>query len=138
MSAAEFLSVQPLLRISPERIEAARLCLVEGATMAAAGQKFGWSRQSVAEAVDVVWKALENFNAAQSAAQSASSHLPPGWEQVTLVAPHELVQKFRFEIAAAAARDGVAIEGKPRRAARSKARDKMGQGEAQSPEKSPA
>jgi hypothetical protein len=101
MAAAEFEAVKPLLNISNERIEAARLCLVEGRTLQAVGDQFGCSRQSVNESVRVIWKTLENYRESQRVAASAGALLPPGWEQVTLIAPGHLIAKFREDIAQA-------------------------------------
>ena len=100
MTAAEFEAVRPLLKnISPERIEAARLALVEGRTLQAIGLMFGWTRQAADDAVAVVWKTTESYRAALRAGAEASARLPPGWEQVTLVAPDHLIAKFRAELA---------------------------------------
>ena len=100
-TAAEFEAVRPLLNISHDRIEAARLALVEGRTLQAIGDQFGWSRQAVGDAVSVVWKKLEDYHESQRAAANAVALLPPGWEQVTLIAPSHLIAKFRGEIAQA-------------------------------------
>lgn len=99
MTGAEFEAVRPLLKISPNRIEAARSALVDGLTLKAVGEHYGWSKQAVGDAVSVVWRTLENYHAAQSAAANAGALLPPGWEQVTLIAPRHLIAKFRGEIA---------------------------------------
>jgi len=99
MIAVEFEAVRPLLNISAERIESARLALVEGRTFQAVGDQFGWSRQAVSDAVNVVWKTFENYRKAQQAIVSATAQLPAGWEQATLIAPSHLMAKFRWEIA---------------------------------------
>lgn len=101
MSAAEFEAVRPLLKISDERIKAARSALVEGQTLQAIGNEFGWSRQAVGDAVDIVWRTLESYHQSQRAAANAGALLPPGWEQVILIAPSHLIAKFRGEIAEA-------------------------------------
>ncbi|QPB72726.1 hypothetical protein XFHB_14075 (plasmid) [Xylella fastidiosa] len=51
MTAAEFKAVRPFLKISDDRIKAARAALVEGQTFQAIGDRFGWSRQAVDQAV---------------------------------------------------------------------------------------
>jgi len=99
MIATEFESVRPLLNISAQRIEAARLALVEGRTLQAVGDQFGWSRQAVGDAIKVVWKTLENYRKAQQVASNATTQFPPGWEMATLIAPSHLMAKFRWEIA---------------------------------------
>jgi hypothetical protein len=99
MTAVEYASLQPLLNISGERREAARQALVEGRTWRVVANQYGWSAQAVGDTVNVVWKTLEAFREAQRAA-SVSVLLPAGWEQVTLIAPSCLVEKFRTELAA--------------------------------------
>jgi hypothetical protein len=56
----------------------------------------------VHECVNAVWKAFERYHASQAAAAKSSALLPPGWEQVTLIAPSSLIAKFRLDIAEAA------------------------------------
>lgn len=100
MTAAEFEAVRPLLNISAERIEAGRCFLVDGRTLQAVGDQFGWSKQAVHDAVGKIWLAFERHLASQRAeAESLSELLPPGWVQVTLAAPRGLVKKFKAEIA---------------------------------------
>lgn len=102
MNAAEFEGVRPLLKISDDRIKAARLALVDGLTLQAIGDQFGWTRQAVGDAVSIVWKTLESYRESLRATANACASLPPGWEQVTLIAPSDLISKFREEIAQAA------------------------------------
>ena len=103
MTAAEFDAVRPLLKISEDRISAARAVLVDGQTLQATATRFGWtSRNTVFECVNAVWKVSEKYRAAQAAAARAATLLPPGWEQVTLIAPSALIARFRLEIAEAA------------------------------------
>ncbi len=98
MSAHEFDPLVPLLDISDERIAAARAVLVDDKTLEMAAAPYGWTRQSVNDAIGIVWRTRERFIAAQ--AISAGAILPAGWELVTLVAPTHLVEKFKAEIAA--------------------------------------
>ena len=112
MSAAEFEAVRPLLKISEDRITAARAALVDGATLQAVGDRFGWTRQAVGDAVCIVWRTLESYHESQRAAANAGALLPPGWEHVTLIAPSELIAKFRGEIATAAAQSRVPLTSK--------------------------
>jgi predicted DNA-binding protein YlxM (UPF0122 family) len=99
MTAAEFEAVRPLLKISDERIMAARAVLVEDLTYQAVADQFGWTRQAVGDAVKVVWATLQRYHESQKAVASAGMELPEGWEQVTLIAPSYLIAKFRNEIA---------------------------------------
>lgn len=108
MAGVEFEAVRPLLKISNDRIEAARAALVDGQTLQAVGDRFGWSRQAVGDAVSAVWRTLENYHQSQRAVANAGALLPPGWEQVTLIAPSHLIDKFRGEIAEASPQ----VEGK--------------------------
>lgn len=98
MTEVEFEAVRPLLKISDDRIEAAYAALVNGETLQTIGNRFGWSRQAVGDAVSVVWRTLTNYHHSQRAAANAGALLPAGWEQVTLTAPSYLVDKFRSEI----------------------------------------
>jgi len=84
-------------------MNAAKAALVDGQTLQAVGDQFGWSRQAVGDAVNVVWRTLERYHEAQRAAANAETLLPSGWEQVTLIAPRYLTEKFRREIAQALA-----------------------------------
>lgn len=102
MTAAEFEAVRPLLKISDDRINAARSALVDGDTLQAVAEVYGWSRQAVGDAVNAVWRTYELYHESQRAAANAGALLPPGWEQVTLIAPSSLIAKFRAEIAQAA------------------------------------
>jgi hypothetical protein len=112
MTAAEFETVRPLLNISDDRIEAARLALVEGRTLQAVGDRFGWSRQAAGDAVGVVWKKLLDYREAQRVAANAGARTPPGWERVTLIAPSHLIARFRGEIALASPPDSAAADKK--------------------------
>ncbi len=103
VTAAEFDAIRPLLRISQDRIDAARAALVDGLTQQAIATPYGWSRQAVNDAVTVVWNTLGKYRASQSNSANSGVLLPPGWELVTLIAPTCLIEKFRSEIAAHAA-----------------------------------
>lgn len=99
MTVAEFEAVRPLLKISEDRVKAARAALVDGQTFKSVADMFGWSRQAVNNAVMVVWRTLENYRQSQRAEVNAGMLLPLGWEQVTLIAPNHLIEKFRAELA---------------------------------------
>lgn len=100
MSAHEFDALRPLLSISQDRIEAARAVLVEDKKMELVGASYGWTRQSVNDAIGIVWRTREKYIEAQTISANAGAILPPGWELVTLIAPSRLVEKFRAEVAA--------------------------------------
>ena len=118
MIATDFDAVRVLLRISEDRINAARLALVDGQTLAGIAKLYRrkdgqeWTRQAVGDAVRVVWQTFLKFKQSErlsAQAKAAQGHhaqstevpLPPGWVEVTLRAPESLVAKFRSEIAAA-------------------------------------
>lgn len=103
MTATDFEAVLPLLNISEDRCNAARGALVDGKSFQAMATIYGITRQAVGKSVDVVWEALERYQKAQRATANAGALLPPGWEQITLIAPSHLVSKFRAEIAQEAA-----------------------------------
>lgn len=110
MTAADFAAVEPLLSISPERIKAARLCLVDDLSYEASANAIGlgWSRQAVGDCVRVVWKEYEKYQKSRAISRGNEKEVPPGWEQVTLTAPSHLIPELYALIAAAAAGKSVA------------------------------
>jgi hypothetical protein len=116
MTVTDFEAVRPFLGISTERIDAARAVLVDGQTLQGAANPYGWTRQAVGDSVDVVWKAFEKWQESQRAAASAGTLLPPGWEEVKLIAPSRLIAQFRQMIAEASASEtSAATEKKPKK-----------------------
>lgn len=108
MIAADFDAIRPLLpNIREDRCAAARAALVDGETLASIADKYGWSRQAVNTLVNIFCDALSRYHEAQRATANAGVLLPPGWEQVTLIAPSQLIDKFRAEIAELASTSGV-------------------------------
>lgn len=102
MTAAEFSALEPFLtNISPDRVKAARLVLVDGMTHEGAAKviNLGWTRQAVADCVRVVRTAFQAFQKASAVAQSDKA-IPAGWERITLIAPSELIPGFYEQIAA--------------------------------------
>ena len=96
LTASEFADLHPLLtRMTPERIEIARLAIVDGRSMPSIGTQYGCTKQSVADAITIVWREAEKYRESQ---RVAVVNLPPGWEQVTLIAPSRLVKQFRDEL----------------------------------------
>lgn len=102
MTQAEFDTLRPLLRMTPERVESARLTLVEGLTLEAAGLRRPgpkpYTRQAVADAVRIVIRAKQTYEQTKQAADAAGTVLPAGWERVTLIAPSPLVAEFRQRV----------------------------------------
>lgn len=101
MTAIEFETIRPFLKISDDRVKAARAAMVDGKTHQSIGDEFGWTKQAVGDSVSHVWHALQAYRESQAIAARLSGQLPPGWEQVSLIAPSELAAKFREEIALA-------------------------------------
>lgn len=113
MTGPEFDAIRPLLNISEDRMSAARSAIVDGQTLQGVANLYGWSRQAVGDAVRVVWQTFEKYHESQRAAASAGALLPPGWEEVKLIAPSALIAAFRQQIAAAAAESVPRIEPAP-------------------------
>ena len=61
LSEVEFEALRPLLRISDQRVEAARMAMVDGLTLQAVADRYGWSRNSVYDAMRVVWQQHERY-----------------------------------------------------------------------------
>jgi hypothetical protein len=97
----EFNSVIPLLSISPDRISAAKKVMVEGRTLQSVADEYGLSRQSIDGSITAVWSTIQKYRETQRATLTVELIMPPGWEQVTLVAPKQLIDKFRQELESA-------------------------------------
>lgn len=99
MTAAQFAVIEPLLRISPERMKAARLVLVDGMTYEGAANVIGqgWTRQAITSCITPVWRKFQAYQAALGTAEGKA--IPEGWEQVTLVAPRETIRDLHDKIA---------------------------------------
>ncbi|WP_038214616.1 TrfB-related DNA-binding protein [Xenophilus azovorans] len=124
LTQAEFDILLPLLkRMTADRIESARLVLVDGLTYEAAARKRGpeYTRQAVGDAVRIVRRVHEDYLATQAAAEKAGTIAPPGWETVTLTAPSNLIAEFRARVAELADLAGVQPRRRRRPAATSKA-----------------
>jgi len=103
-TASDFDAVRPLLKnVSEDRADRARSALVDGETLAVIAERHGCSRQAINNDAKTFWDKIADYHAAQRATANAGVLLPPGWEQVTLIAPSALIEKFRVEIAAIAA-----------------------------------
>jgi len=99
MTASEFAAVRPLLKLSENRIEAARAALVDGETGQQIADRYGWTRQAVSDAVRSVWARAEEYRQSLEIKAEAESHIPHGWQKVELIAPTELIRMFQAEIA---------------------------------------
>lgn len=65
----EFEAIKPLLKLSDDRIEAARLVLFENMTMEAAGKQFNWSKQHISKTVNKVLEILIAYRTAKKIEQ---------------------------------------------------------------------
>lgn len=102
MSANEFEALRPLMSISKDRQDAARMALVDGQTLQGIGNIYKLTRQAVGSSVSAVWKVYERWQESQRATATISEDIPEGWEQITIIAPSELIAKFKSEVAQAA------------------------------------
>ena len=116
MSANEFEALRPLMSISKDRQDAARMALVDGQTLQGIGNIYKLTRQAVGSSVSAVWKVYERWQESQRASGTASEDIPEGWERITIIAPSELIAKFRSEVAQAAG--GTLIKTTARKSAR--------------------
>jgi len=106
MTAVEFDAVRPLLpNIREDRSAAARAALVDGETLAAVAQRYGWTRQAVNGLVNTFWEGLTRYHEAQRIGDNADVVLPPGYSKATFVAPDRLIAKWRAELASEATAD---------------------------------
>jgi hypothetical protein len=100
MSSNDFEALRPMLGMSPERIESARLALVDGLSLGIVAKRYGVTRQSIGDAVSIVYRTFEK----QRSSLVSAAGLPEEWVVATLVAPPELIDKFRQEIEKAKSR----------------------------------
>ena len=106
MTAAEFESVLPHLSgMSDDRIKAARAALVDNVKLVDVGKLYGWQKQGVGSAVNIVWKIFQRVKESLRVAEEegvrysdGSPDLPDGWKRVTLDAPEYLIEIFKAEI----------------------------------------
>jgi len=105
LSAADFDRATPYLRISKDRIDAARKVMVQGLPSVAVADEFGWTRNAVSICVKKVWdafqlsKELEASHADVRVENVGSTEiLPAGWLRVTITAPKELVDRWQTEL----------------------------------------
>ncbi len=95
LAVADFLAVVPLLSMTQDRMEAARLYLVDGLSQRAIASKYGVTPQAVSDAVGIVYRTWKKLREGLA----FSGQVPEGWVVATLAAPPDLMAKFRLEIA---------------------------------------
>lgn len=101
LTPIEFEAARALVnKMSDARVAAARSVLVDGASLQSASDAQGWvSRNTAHEAAQRIWAAHERAQELAQEADAARALLPPGWEQVTLVAPTSLIRQWRKQVA---------------------------------------
>lgn len=101
LTAVEFDMLRPFLKMTEDRIAAARAMMVDGLSGRDAAAPHGWVRQNATDAANLVWRAYEDYQVAREREEDDAALMPPGWARVTLIAPIELIARFRDEIAEA-------------------------------------
>jgi hypothetical protein len=100
LTEAQFDSVRPFLGISEKRIRAAYEAMVLGKPMGAISLEAGWCKQAVSKTVGVVWETyLRIQEHPGNRGPKRLALLPPGWVEVTLVAPAHVVEKIKLDFA---------------------------------------
>ena len=98
LTEAQFDSVRPFLGISEKRVRSAYEAMVLGKSMTAISQEAGWCKQAVSKAVGIVWEAHQRLQEGRGTRKSKRlTLLPPGWTEVTLVAPDDVVEKIKLD-----------------------------------------
>ena len=101
VAAAFFDAVAALAsNMTAEQLEVARLVMVEGRTMAWAGERVGFSRQLVGYHVKQLESIADSYTKAR--AIEGDSAVPRGWRTITLSGPKALVEKWAREAEEAA------------------------------------
>lgn len=89
LTALEFDVLLPFIAgNSKNQIQAARSALVDGFTMQAVADRYGWTRQAVNSAVAVVWRVRSHYlESERIKADAIQSTLPEGWKQIVITGP---------------------------------------------------
>ncbi|CAN7654376.1 transcriptional regulator KorA [Acidovorax sp. LjRoot129] len=100
VTIAEFEALQRLVAysLSADRIEAARLVMVDGLSNQEAADRFGVTRQAIWKTVERMRETLHAYREAKATEEAALSRvLPRGWKRVTVSAPGAIVDRFVAE-----------------------------------------
>lgn len=97
VEARDFEDVVPSLGISPERVEAARLVMVDGLQVKDVAARFDWTSQAVSICVRLVWRKMESLGLVRLDNDGAA--LPPGWERFSFIGPSSLVASVKKQLA---------------------------------------
>lgn len=100
LTAQQFEATLPFLRISPDRIEAARRSMVDGDRTDAVAEHYNWTRNAVSICVRKVWEVAERLRLEREnwSAGGVDEILPKGWEKRTFVAPVSLMGRWALEL----------------------------------------
>ena len=93
MSAIEFEALRPFLtHLSADRVEAARLALVEPVSQSLndIAEKFDVTRQAIDRSVGAIWKIYEAYKESEAIRLGG---IPKGWEQILI--PSELAPQVQ-------------------------------------------
>ncbi len=100
MTASDFAAVRHLVNISEDRIEAARLILVEDRSYEPVAEQFGWKgKQAAYMATKAVWDRFQDYQRAQAASSAVA--LPKGWERIVFTLPTSIIDHVYTLIAEA-------------------------------------
>lgn len=100
VTIAEFEALQRLVAdsLSADRIEAARLVMVDGLSNQEAADRFGVTRQAIWKTVERMRETLRAYRDARAIEEAALSRvLPRGWKRATVSAPGAIMDRFVAE-----------------------------------------
>lgn len=104
VSVPEFEALQHLMGdvLSAERIQTAKLVMVEGYSQSQVAELFNVSRQAVWNNVKRMQQALDLYKQARSIEEQAVERtLPRGWRRATICAPAAIVERSQADAEAA-------------------------------------
>jgi hypothetical protein len=99
MTDIEFETICPLLNISEDSVRMARSVLVDGKSLRVVAAAEGCSFQFVDKNTQVRFESVERYQEARRIAKADGVQIPPGWERVTVIAPTDVIEKFKEELA---------------------------------------
>ena len=96
LTALEFDVLLPFLAgNSKNQIQAARSALVDGLTMQAVADRYGWTRQAVNSAVSVVWRVRGQYlESERIKSEMIKTELPEGWKQIIVTGPGDEIDEL--------------------------------------------
>lgn len=97
LTLSQFEAAKNYVHISGERIEAARLAMVHGKKIKDIAKIYGQTSQAISIDIRKMWEAYQQSKALQS---EPSEILPAGFEKAVIIAPTEIMNRIRQELAA--------------------------------------